>query len=387
MKSGIESNGVVVRNGCATRKSEKNGELLCDSAASTKFREMLEGLTAPGDSGNAPVEPPWLDRELFDKGRQFYHRYFFCIFMSDLVALLMLFTVNRILRPLIYTGRSDTALKALRRYVSTISHVMTWYSGDIWNPEDPAHKDILQVRQIHKSAAKTFNLAAIKVDNATTNLKCACPFSTPVMEDLHAHQDTGVELETKSTLYISQWDQMFTQYAFLGVMVAHSTQMGAWGVSEEELAGFIHFWRGAGWLLGIEDKYNFCSGSVAETKALCREMEERIVKPCLSTAGKDHEIMGTALIDGLSTVLPFFSYPAVIRLLGDVLRVPMPSVTAKMSRKQKFHYGFLKVVLQGLFLVPGVIWVFNEMLKLGLSAVQGRHSWWKPRHKVTPYSY
>ncbi|XP_063853304.1 uncharacterized protein LOC135096037 [Scylla paramamosain] len=397
MKPEGEANGVVVESVCVTRKNEENGELHSDIgyerqliSASARFYEMLEGLNVPGDSGNPPVAPPWLDKALFNKGRQFYQRYFFCVFMSDLVALLMLFTVNRILRPLIYTGRSDTALKALRRYVSTISHVITWYSGDMWEPSDPAHKDIMQVRQIHKAAAKTFNSAthSEKVDTASTSASlCVCPFSTPVMEDLRAHQDAGVALETKPTLYISQWDQMFTQYGFLGVMVAHPWRMGAWRVTDEEMAGFIHFWRGAGWLLGIEDKYNFCNGTVEETRALCREMEERVVKPCLSQAGRDHEVMGTALIDGLGTVLPFFSYPAVVRLLGDVLEVPMPSVTARMNRKQRFHYAFLKVVLHGLFLVPGTIWVFNEMLKMGLKVVQGKYSWWKPKHKVTPYSY
>ncbi|XP_045112120.1 uncharacterized protein LOC123505115 [Portunus trituberculatus] len=405
MKPEGEANGVVVGNGCVPGKSEENMKLrddigcerqLISASASARFREMLEGLNVPGDSGNPPVAPPWLDKVLFNKGRQFYQRYFFCVFMSDLVSLLMLFTVNRILRPLMYTGRSDTALKALRRYVSTISHVIAWYSGDMWDPADPAHKDIMQVRQIHKAAAKTFNspthvqkvdAASITTTAAAAASECACPFAAPLMQDLHAHHDTGVELEAKNTLYISQWDQLFTQYGFLGVMVAHPWRMGAWRVTDEEMAGFIHFWRGAGWLLGIEDKYNFCNGTVEETRALCKEMEDHVVKPCLSRAGRDHEIMGTALIDGLSTVVPFFSYPAVLRLLGDVLEVPMPAVTARMSGRQRFHYVFIRVVLHGLFLVPGVVWVFNEMLKAGLKAVQGKHSWWKTTHKVTPYSY
>lgn len=127
------------------------------TAARARFTQLLEGLDAPGDSGNPAEPPPWLDRELFARGREFYRRYLFCVFISDLVALLALFGVARILRPLIYTRRSDTAFRALRRYVSTISRVVLWYSGDLWRPQDPAHLDILKVRRIHAAAAATFN--------------------------------------------------------------------------------------------------------------------------------------------------------------------------------------------------------------------------------------
>lgn len=133
--------------------------------------QLLEGLDAPGDSGNPPQKPPWLDMELFERGRKFYQRYLFCVFISDLVALLCMFGVGRILRPLIYTRRSDTPFKALRRYVSTISRVVLWYSGDLWRPDDPAHKDILQVRRIHASAAATFNTPSKRqsVDEVTVD--------------------------------------------------------------------------------------------------------------------------------------------------------------------------------------------------------------------------
>lgn len=384
--NGDATNGSVVHNG------GDDGARL-DSPAAKRFQELLQGLDAPGDSGNPPVPPPWLDRELFNKGREFYRRYFFCVFLSDLVALLMLFTVNRILRPLMYTGRSDTSSKALRRYVSTINHVITWFSGDVWDANDPAHKDIMQVRQIHQTAARIFNSAKNqeKVDGATVATSGdetpSCPFNMHARKDLQGRVGPGVPLETHPTVYISQWDQMFTQYAFMGVLVAHPWRMGAWWVTDEEMEGFIHFWRGAGWLLGIEDHYNFCSGNLEETRALCSEMERQIVKPSLGKAGKDHEVMGTALVDGLSSVLPWFSYPAVLKFLADALDLSLPSVSASMSVRHKFHYVFLRVVTHGLFLVPGVVRLFNVVLQMALRVVQGQHPRWKPKVTVTPYSY
>lgn len=61
-------------------------------------------------------------------------------------------------------------------------------------------------------------------------------------------------LEGRPGMYLSQWDMTFTQYSFMGVILAHPWRMGAWWVTEGELEGLVHFWRGCGWLLGIEDR-------------------------------------------------------------------------------------------------------------------------------------
>lgn len=156
------SNGSVVQRAESTQDHSHHKENMSGgdqrrTTSQTRFLELLEGLDAPGDSGYPSDPPEWLDRDLFDRGRAFYKRYLFCVFLSDLVALLAMFSVTRILRPLIFTRRSDTPFKALKRYVSTIGRVVLWYSGDVWDPQDPAQKDILKVRRIHVAAAASFN--------------------------------------------------------------------------------------------------------------------------------------------------------------------------------------------------------------------------------------
>ncbi|KAG7163506.1 uncharacterized protein LOC121872564 [Homarus americanus] len=355
-----------------------------EGRASPRLKELLEGLNEPGDSGNLPEAPEWLDRELFNRGRQFYQRYLFCIFFSDLLSLLVMFSISRILRPLIYTERSDTPRRALRRYVSTIMHVITWFSGDVWDPLDHAHKDIMTVRSTHKNSAQIFNSSTHYEEVETMDVKKKkheeprCPIYPAICQDLQPQVRAGLVLESpdNSPVYISQWDMLITQYSFLGMMVAHPCRMGAWWVTENELAGLIHFWRGIGWLLGIEDKYNFCNGTVKETKALCHEIEQLVVKPRLSEVGWSHEHMASSLIDGMNYMVPGLSYPAMFRFLADSLDLAVPTFISHMSTFHTCQYWVLRFVFHVLFLVPGVVLLFNQLLKTAIRFIQNQNPSW-----------
>ncbi|KAK8730824.1 hypothetical protein OTU49_007951 [Cherax quadricarinatus] len=390
-------------DGCQNSESSKDIRRLASRRAnsellvSPRMKELLEGLEVPGDSGNLPEEPQWLDRKLFNRGRQFYRRYLFCIFFSDLLALLMMFSMSRILKPLIYTERSDTILRALRRYVSTILHIITWYSGDVWDPNDRAHKDIMTVRSIHSNSARIFNssthyekVTAIDVKNMGHH-EPMCPLNPTIREDIEPQVGPALPLENPNNpiVYISQWDMLLTQYSFLGVMVAHPSKMGAWWASEEDLAGLIHFWRGIGFLLGIEDKYNFCRGTVKETQALCDEIEELIIKPRIAKADWNYEHMSSCLIEGINLMVPAVSYPAMFRFLADTLNIAVPAFVKRMSILHTCQYWLMRFVFHFLFLVPGIVMLFNGLLKLALIIAQGQYParLSKTQNTVTSYTY
>ncbi|XP_047486721.1 LOW QUALITY PROTEIN: uncharacterized protein LOC125037576 [Penaeus chinensis] len=352
---------------------------------SPRMKELLQGLNEPGDSGNPPEPPDWLDRRLFNRGRQFYGRFLFCIFFSDLLALLMMFTVSRILRPLIYTGRSDTPQRALRRYVSTILHVVTWYRGDVWDPQDPAHRDILSVRAIHDKSARVLNSSTDHEKVSTVDVRARghdeprCPFqprhkARPAPPGREGPRPGDAR---RPTAVHSQWDMLITQYSFLGVLVAHPRSMGAWWASEEDLAGLIHFWRGIGWLLGVEDKYNFCNGSLADTRVLCLEMERHLIVPGFAAADWSHEHMATSLVTGINHMVPCLSYPAMLRFLADTLGVHLPSFVRQMSLRHTFQYWLMRFVFHVLFLIPGVLFLFNELLLLALRIIQKKNPAWR----------
>lgn len=387
------SNRIQHRVACA-RSTNK-----CEVKVSPRMKELLEGLNEPGDSGNLPEVPDWLDRQLFDRGRQFYRRYLFCIFFSDLLALLMMFSISRILRPLMYTERSNTSLRALRRYVSTIMHIITWYSGDAWDPNDRAHKDIMTVRSIHNNSARILNSSTHYDKVGVIDVRSQgheepkCPLHPTIRQDLQPQVMPGLVLETPSNppVYISQWDMLITQYSFLGMIVAHPCRMGAWWASEEELAGLVHFWRGIGWLLGIKDKYNFCSGTVKETQTLCTEIEQLVIKPRIADANWSYEHMSSSLIEGMNHMVPALSYPAMFRFLADTLGMAVPAFAKRMSLYHSFQYWLMRFVFHVLFLVPGIVLLFNELLKLALKIIQNqtplRFSNTRPEITVTPYTY
>jgi hypothetical protein len=84
------------------------------------------------------------------------------IFFSHLVSLIMMLYSPQVLKPLIFTKKSETPLKSYRRYISTTVHVMSWYMGDIWQTHSQARKSLQMVRQYHTNAAECLNSPEIR---------------------------------------------------------------------------------------------------------------------------------------------------------------------------------------------------------------------------------
>lgn len=339
---------------------------------SPRMEQLLEGLNEPGDSGNTPDPPSWLDRQLFNRGRQFYKRYLFCMSVSDLLALVAIFSIQRSVKPLIYTKKSDTPEKALQRYFSTFLHIINWYTGDVWNPNDPAHKDVLSIRSVHNKYAQLFNSSTNheKVTNVSISERGheepQCPLYTSIQMDMRPLVEEDKFNLTSSNCpphYLSQFDMSMTQYAFMGLLVSHPEKLGAGAATEEDLEGLIHFWRGIGWLLGIEDKYNFCNGNVAETRALCQETEQLIIIPSLAAADWNYEHMATSLISGINIKVPGLSFPAMFRYLADLMNVRVTDFANQMSFVHTVHYWTLRMVFSIIIIFPKLVLIFNRMLE------------------------
>lgn len=333
--------------------------------ASPRFLQIMEGMTQPGDSGNPVEPPPWLDRELFNRGRSFYHRYLFCLSFSNLLSLVMMMSIKGALQPLIYTGKSDTPNKALRRYMSTFLHLITWYKGDVWDTNDPAHKDLLSVRKTHAKIAHNANTKDYEkiqtisvVDKGHKEPKSA--LHPAISKDFSAATKfTLPETDLNSPqLFLNQMDMSMTQYAFMGLIVAHPDKLGAASATEEDFEGLIHFWRGLGWLLGIEDKFNLCSGTVQETRELCLEVEKLLGIPGLAGATWNYEHMTSCIMNGLSYVLHILSYPAMLRYLAYTIDVPIPSVVKHINLWHTCKYWMMRLVFGIISLVP---WSLTEL--------------------------
>ena len=354
---------------------------------SPRMKQILEGINIPGVANNSFEPPDWLDMDLFNQGRKFMEKNLFSVFISDLMGILSLLSVDRVMRPLLFTGKSDTKVKALKRYVSTILHVLTWFRGNVWDKDDPSHLDVKRIRNLHKSLGNSMNTTNKKEIDNISSIKCGyippeCPFHKVMNYDLRSRKNASLDLDmnAQNSLYISQWDMAFTQYAFTGIIVTHPKQVGGWNIIDDDLRAYIHFWRGIGWLLGIEDRFNFCNGSLEDVKSLCYEVENTILIPQLASSSWDYEHMSSCAIDGIAMMVPGFSFPSMQRYIFFLLDIDAQNIDKSFILTQKIEFYFLRFLFEFVFRVPFMRSFFKSYMLFMLDLVTGKKSpWWWPK--------
>ncbi|EFN67112.1 hypothetical protein EAG_12674, partial [Camponotus floridanus] len=216
--------------------------------------------------------PDWLDISKFYRGQQFALRYFCTLSISNLMSLLMIFSFADGLKPLILSQKSNTPYRAFKRYLSTIRRFRNWYTM--------SYTKCPMFQTIAKDFADTCPLAKSR----------QCPYTMSKMKGLN------------------QGDMSGTQFACMGLIVLYPEQFGIYNVSDEDLEAFCHLWRGLGYLLGIQDQYNFCRGSLQEIRQRTEDFIEHWVKPNLSTVTAEWEHMSISLYEGNGVISYFDNY-------------------------------------------------------------------------------
>src|SRR6218665_4155899 len=93
------------------------------------------------------------------------------------------------------------------------------------------------------------------------------------------------------------------QSSFTALILMYSSNFGI-KCTKEELEDYVFFWRGIGYLLGIKDEFNICSGNYDETYRLCKEIEYEIVYRGLLEPPAEFE---TVKINAYINAVNFFS--------------------------------------------------------------------------------
>lgn len=140
-----------------------------DEEMKESLKDLIDGQHVLVYMGNIPDgRPTWFDEEKFEAGKQFVRKYYGGIFFAHLVSLTLLLYSPQVLKPLIFTGKSETPRKSYRRYISTTVHVMSWYNGDIWKTDSKARQSLQTVRHYHSETATRFNSLELRssVDKA-----------------------------------------------------------------------------------------------------------------------------------------------------------------------------------------------------------------------------
>lgn len=234
--------------------------------------------------------------------------------------------------PLMSTGNSSNIVCLFRRYLSTLVHIRRWYEGDIWNPEDPAYQSITMVRGMHKRVADKLNGPA-----------------------------TGCR-RTGGCPAVSQFDMALTQFAFVGLIIMYPKHVGLY-CSRYDLECLVHFWRGIGYMLGVEDRYNLCSEGLDKTIAVCRDIMEGELKPSVRKSSKESLTMSRGIIKAMNSFIIFLSWEAMARFWFEQMGLPC---NFKMGLYENTGYWLMRFTFGWLLRFTIFHKFFNFLLRIAV---------------------
>lgn len=278
---------------------------------------LKRGAALDGDSGNDPERVPiWLDQERFRRGQQFFQRHTASAVLALHCSLTIGFAIVNLVQPLAFTNKSETPKKALLRYLQTYVHLVLWHFEDVWDPTTLGHRSTQLVRRMHRNVRKAMNARRTNENN------------------------------------ISQYDMSLVQAGFMAAVVMYPSSFGI-KCTQRELEDYVYFWRGVGYLLGIDDRYNVCSGNYVETYAVCKEIERDVMFRGLLEPPAEFETMADAYIDGTNTLskLKMNSKESVIAFSMDIMGHDYPSL--RLSWSDRMRIWWLKLVVFLIRWMPG----------------------------------
>ena len=303
-----------------------------------KLKDLEKGIEQPGDSGSSPDEAPqWLDLEKFQRGQLFFQRHILAIINILHQSLILGFNLRNLLEPLAYTNQSNTPAKSLKRYLQTLHHLLLWHTGDVWTPGSDAYQSVQRVRKMHNRVSLEMN-SKRKINKYTSG-----------RETVH---------------YFSQYDMALVQSAFMSGVVMYPKQFGM-NCSVSDLEDYIHFWKGIGYLLGIQDHFNICSGNYTETAELCVDIREHVVFPAIKVHTSQSHTMATTFCNALNILfkLPLSSVTSVHAFCFYYLSITIPMPSLELS--DWFRLLWLRFLVFICWWFPGVeIFLSQQILKV-----------------------
>lgn len=207
-----------------------------------------------------PELPPFYDEKKFRLGQQAFYNNVFSMMIAKLCGLVSLLAISTILNVVMFTKKSGTPCLAYRRYAQTILHTFIWHEKDPHGKPNEFLESLKIVRRKHCVAFKRSTEAGV-------------------------HKPT-------------QLDMALAQFGFIGYTMTSGEYLGV-KTTPEEMEGVVHLWRVIGSMLGMDDKFNLCTGTVEETRALCLRMLEDVFVPSLAKKNEHFDEMGNAMLQSL----------------------------------------------------------------------------------------
>lgn len=320
-------------------RSQDNPETT-ESLAEERFRLLIEvGAKIPADSESPELElPDYYDKKKFKLAQRTFYNNVFTMMIAKLAGLISLLAIPSILDVLVVTKQSGTPCTAFRRYVATVLHTFIWYKR-VPDEEDEFFASLKNVRRKHSVASRR-------------------------------SFESGLSR-------ISQFDMALTQFGFIGFTLLCGDDLGV-SASNEEVEGLIHLWRVIGKMLGMEERFNICSGSVEETKALCGRILDEVFLPHMAAKDPNFEKMRDVLLEGLWPMVPQIepaAFTAITYRLATLATSnnnhSLVTDTSSMSATGRFWFGFQLFVHKNLlntskWWAPMFRGLFNAQLRFSI---------------------
>lgn len=273
--------------------------------------------------------PEDFDYEKFRRGQLFFQNHAVSCLLAMQFSLVCGLSVNNLLEVLVATGKSSVPRDSLIRYMRTAFHVVKWHYGDVWNKVSVAGKSVRSVRKIHNNA-REFMV-----------------------------QRTNENGQTSNKIWISQYDMSLVQCGFMGAIIMYPAGFGI-KCSERDLDDYVYFWQWIGFLLGVKDKNNICTGGFHTAYKLCKEIEGKILIPALYDPPKEFLSMANAFVEGSKLLcnIGLFSVDEILMLSVESFGEKWTKPVSMPDRLRKiFFRGFVNP----LYYIPGLSWCLSKL--------------------------
>ena len=168
-----------------------------------------------------------------------------------------------------------------------------------------------------------------------------------------------------------------TQFAFMGLALLHPEKFGLARATKQELEGFVHLWRCLGWILGIDDRYNFCQfDSLPEAHIWVNYFANKLIIPWLQSSLTDeYEQMGRMVMKGANNYFAS-SYETMYLFIAWVLDLSVPHLEKHVSWSDYFAFKTLTLCFGFIGNLPFGNYFLNGFMHLTVKLVVDPPRFW-----------
>lgn len=163
-------------------------------------------------------------------------------------------------------------------------------------------------------------------------------------------------LRTKQFSLFFYW-----QFAFIGLIVLHPSQMG-FSTEKEEIERLIYFWRVVGYMLGIDDQYNLCSGDYHTVRQACHTIFQQKFRPTLTSMDDDGAVsMSQKIVFTSSHIVSLLNYNSLMQYLLELFDIKF---VLRTTRTEQLIYQILKAFMTKCIHFKLIRLFINNLLRL-----------------------